>query len=84
VEPRIAFDAWRWPLAVVLAAGLMFLAAVAAGIAHHIFMALPRWAYPVLSCGGAAFSGILIALATRRRRSEARRSLQPSDPRASF
>ena len=84
MEPRIPFDAWRWPLAVVLGAGVMFLAFVAAGIAHHIFMALPRWAYPVLSCGCAAVGGITPALATRHRRRDARRALQPTSSRKRF
>jgi len=78
MRPRIPFDAWRWPLAVVLSAGVMFLAAVAAGIAHQIFMALPRWAYPVVGCGGMVVTGMTIVLAKRHRRSDAGRALHPT------
>jgi len=84
VELRIPFDAWRWPLAAVLGVGVMFLAALAAGIAHHIFMALPRWTYPVLSCGCAAVAGITPALAARHRRRDARRALPPTSSRKRF
>jgi membrane protein implicated in regulation of membrane protease activity len=71
---------WTWPVAVILGVATMCLAVVVAWIAERRLMALPQWAYPLLSSMSLVTAGVVVivsAMIVRRRRRADR--LHPSD-----